>query len=354
MDLIYALDSLGEEPVHKGLALKRLGRLPLTCVAFVALLATAQQVGAADPIKLIMVGAWSPGVSAAAAVGLRFAEEVNERADGELVIEFKGASEVFPVFDQPEALVRGVIDVWYGAPNYWAGVVAGGYVTELSPLPIPDGGPGHELFELMVQLYARRGVRYLGHFSGAPGTGNHFMYVQQRIASIADLEGMKIRVPPLTRFFVNGVGAEPVTLPPGEVYLALERGTVEGFTWPYYDGFTNFGWHEVSKFIVSHPLYRNGASITMNLETWNSLPEDMQHIVLDAVRDIQVWALEWIAAQQRVQLTTMTAGGMGVISFSETDARRWDETDSATLWAQFKKVMSAEDFNKARTLMGYK
>ena len=43
-----------------------------------------------------------------------------------------------PTFDQPEALVRGVFDIWYGAPNYWAGIVPGGYVTEMSPYDIPD------------------------------------------------------------------------------------------------------------------------------------------------------------------------------------------------------------------------
>jgi TRAP-type transport system periplasmic protein len=89
-------------------------------------------------------------------------------------------------------------------------------------------------------------------------------------------------VPPLTRFFVAGLGAEPVTLPPSDIYLALERGTVEGFTWPVYDGFINFGWQEVSKFMVAHPLYRNGTSIAVNLRKWNTLPEDAKKIMLDA------------------------------------------------------------------------
>ena len=333
--------------------MKRIGQFALTGAALVAQLAIAPGVAAAEAIELTMVGAWPPKISSAADVGIRFIEEVNRRAAGKLVIKFKGAKEVVPTFDQPEALVRGVFDVWYGAPNYWAGIVGGGYVTELSPLPVPDGGPDSKLFALMVKMYEQKGVRYLGHFSGDPGTGNHFMYTQKKIASITDLKGMKIRVPPLTRFFVKGVGAEPVTLPPGEVYLALERGTVEGFTWPYYDGFTNFGWQEVSKFIISHPLYRDGISIKMNLGKWNSLPEDVQRIVLDSVADIQVWARGWISAHQSVQLAKMKEAGMGVITFSEAEAKRWDKTANDTLWANFKEVMSKEDYAEARKLMGY-
>jgi TRAP-type C4-dicarboxylate transport system substrate-binding protein len=307
----------------------------------------------ADPIVLNMVGAWPPKISSAADVGIRFIEEVNKRAEGKLIIKFKGGKEIVPTFDQPEALVRGVFDIWFGAPNYWAGIAPGGYVTELSPFDIPDNGPGSELFDFMVKMYEKKGARYLGHFSGDLGTGNHFMYTQKEVSSTADLKGMKIRVPPLTRFFVKSIGAEPVTLPPSEVYLALERGTVEGFTWPYYDGFTSFGWQEVSKYLIGHPLYRDGISIMMNLDKWNSLPADVQKIMLESVAEIQAWSRGWISAYQNTQLAGMIKGGMKVIQFSEDDARNWNEVSNSALWAHFKTAMSAEDYARSRQLLGY-
>ena len=113
----------------------------------------ATQSRAAESIKLVMVGAWPPKVSSAADIGIKYIDTVNQLSGGRLVIEFKGAKEVIPTFDQPDALVRGVFDIWYGAPNYWAGIVKAGYVTELSPYEIPDNGPGSELFEFMVKMY---------------------------------------------------------------------------------------------------------------------------------------------------------------------------------------------------------
>jgi len=306
----------------------------------------------AQQVKLTMVGAWAPKVSPAADIGIRFRDEVNRLAGGKLVIEYKGAAEVVPTFDQPEALVRGVFDVWYGAPNYWAGVVPGGYITELSRFEVPDNGPGSELFDLMVKLYAAKGVRYLGHASGGPGTGNHFMFTQKKVARIADLRRMKIRVPPLTRFFVQSVGAEPVTLPPGEIHIALERGTVEGFTWPTYDGFTNFGWHEVTKFVIQHPLYRDGVGVAMNMAKWNSLPKDLQQVVLEAVRQTQRWSQGFVAGHQTAQLATMRKAGMQMIEFSPAEAAEWTKTANEALWAQFKKVMAADDYARARKLLG--
>ena len=317
-----------------------------------AIIGTVQ--AAPDPSKWVMVGSWPPKVSSAADIGIKYLETVNEMAGGKLVIEFKGSKDVIPTFDQPEALVRGVFDIWYGAPNYWAGVVPAGYVSELSTYEIPDNGPGSELFEFLVKMYEGHGVRYLGHFSGEPDTGNHFLYTQKEIFGIADLKGLKIRVPPLTRHFVRAIGAEPVTLPPGEVYLALERGAVDGFTWPFYDGFTNFGWHEVSKFVVHHPLYRDGITIKMNLDKWNSLPADMQKVMLEATRKIQAWSQGWVSAYQATQLAGMQKGGMKVIELSDAEAKRWQTTASEALWAHFKSVMSANDYATARRLLGYK
>lgn len=307
----------------------------------------------ADAIKLNMVGAWAPGVSLDADIAIRFMKEVNKNGAGKVEIVYKGSKEVVPTFDQPEALVKGVFDIWYGAPNYWAGIVAAGYITEMAKNDIPDNGPDSELFAFMTKMYEAKGVRYLGHYSGDAMTGAHYMYVQEPISTIGDLKGRKIRVPPLTRFFVQAVGGEPVTLPPSEVYVAVDRGTVDGFTWPYFDGFTNFGWHKITKFVIDAPLYRNGVGINMNLDKWNSLPKDVQDIMVDAIRTTQIWALGWVAAHQTAQLETMLAGGMKTLELPESELAKWAEISNDAMWAHFKSVMSEADFNQARKLMGY-
>ena len=326
----------------------------LRATAIAATVAAIASVPAqADAIKLNMVGSWAPGVSEDADIALRFMEEVNKNAAGKLEIVYKGSKEVVPTFDQPEALVRGVFDVWYGAPNYWAGILSAGYVTELALSDIPDHGPGSPLFEFMSKMYAEKGVKYLGHYSGDSKTGSHYIHLKKEIKSIDDLKGMKIRVPPLTRFFVSAVGAEPVTLPPGEVYVAMERGTVDGFSWPYFDGFTNFGWQEVTKYVVDAPLYRNGITIHMNMKKWDSLPADVQKNVIDAIAPTQQWALGWVAAHQAVQLKGMLAGGMKKIELSDEDREKWAKTAHDALWNHFKSNMSAEDFASVTSMMGY-
>ena len=258
-----------------------------------------------------------------------------------------------PTFDQPEALVRGVFDVWYGAPNYWAGVVPAGYITEMATTDLPDLGPGSALYDFMVKMYEEKGVRYLGHFAGDAKTGAHAMMVQKEVSKIDDLKGLKIRVPPLTRFFVEAVGAEPVTLPPGEIYIAVDRGTVDGFTWPYFDGFTEFGWEKITKFVIDEPLYRNGIGINVNLDKWNSLPEDVQAIMIDAVSSTQQWAQGWIAAHEVTELKGMTDAGMKKLELDDGESEKWAKIANNSMWAHFKEAMPEDQYAEARKLLEY-
>lgn len=306
---------------------------------------------AADQIKLSMIGSWAPGTSADADIAIRFLEEVNRRSGGEVVVTYRGAAEVVPIFDQPDAVVRGLFDLWYGAPNYWAGVAPAGYVTELSPYDVPDQGPGSELFDFMTKVYDKAGVRYLGHYAGDAEDGNHYLITQKKVESLADLKGMQVRVPPLTRHFIAAAGAEPVTLPPGDVYVALERGTVEGFTWPYFDSFTSFGWHEVSKYLIDQPIYRNGVSIVMNRDKWNGLPDKAKSVIMESVAATQLWALGWVAAHQANQLPAMTGAGMQVVKLSDEEAAKWHQAASDALWAHFKATIDADDYAEATRLL---
>jgi TRAP-type C4-dicarboxylate transport system substrate-binding protein len=286
-----------------------------------------------------------------AEIGHTFMKTVDRLSEGRIKIQYMGAEDVLPPLDQPEALVNGVFDVWYGAPNYWAGIIPGGYITELSQYSIPDNGPGSELFEFMVKMYAEHGVRYLGHHSGTPGIGSHFLISQKEVNGIEDLEGMKLRVPPLTRYFAQAAGAESITLPPSEIFLAMDRGTVDGFTWPVSDGFTNYGWQSVSKYLIDKPMYRSGVGIEMNLAKWESLSPEHQEIILKAVAETQEWSKDWISKMQDDQVAKVKETGMKVIEISDEKKSAWTDVAQESLWTYLQSVMPAEQYSEAEKLL---
>jgi TRAP-type C4-dicarboxylate transport system substrate-binding protein len=281
-------------------------------------------------------------------------ENVNRLGAGKVKIQYIGADDVLPPFDQPEALVNGVFDVWYGAPNYWAGVVPGGDITELSPLTIPDGGPGSKLYDHMVGIYAAKGVRHLAHAAGDPGEGAHYISTNFPVKSIDDLKGKKLRVAPLTRHFVQAVGAESITLPPSEIFLAMDRGTVDGFTWPVADAFTRYGWHTVTKYMINQPMYRSGGSVAMNLDKWESLSPEIQKILLQAASETQHFALEWFDKNQKEQEAIMLKNKMQILQISPEESKRWTETANTALWNYYEKTLGKKRVDEVRALFAGK
>lgn len=307
-----------------------------------------------DAVTLKMVGAWAPGFSPTAEVGKNFMENVNRLGEGKVSITYIGSDDVLPPFDQPEALVNGVFDVWYGAPNYWAGVVPGGDITELSPLTIPDGGPGSPLYDYMVKLFVAKGVRHLGHAAGDPGEGTHYVSTNFPVASVDDLKGKKLRVAPLTRHFIQAAGAESITLPPAEIFLAMDRGTVEGFTWPVADAFTRYGWQTVTKYMVNQPMYRSGGSVAMNLDKWDSLSPEVQEILLKAIAETQQFALDWFDKNQKEQEAIMTKDGMEILKLSDEESKRWTTVANDALWAYYDSILGAERIAEVKALFAAK
>jgi TRAP-type C4-dicarboxylate transport system substrate-binding protein len=304
----------------------------------------------AKEVTLRMVGAWAQGFSPTAEVGKNFMENVNRLGKDKVRIQYMGADDVMPPFDQPEALVNGVFDVWYGAPNYWAGVVPGGDITELSPQVIPDGGPGSPLYDYMVKIYAAKGVRHIGHAAGDLGVGVHYINTNFPVKSVDDLKGKKLRVTPLTRHFVKAAGGESVTLPPSDIFLAMDRRTVDGFSWPVADAFTRYGWQQVTKYMIDQPMYRSGGSVAMNLDKWESLSPEVQDILLKAMAETQKFTQGWFAKNLEEQVNLMKAGGMQVLKLSDEEAKRWNKIAEDSLWAYYETVLKPEQIKDIKAL----
>jgi len=304
------------------------------------------------PVTLDMVGAFPKG-SPVAAPAKYFAEEINRRFGGQLVINWKGGPEVIPTFDQPDALIKGVFDVWYGAPNYWAGVLPGAHVLEVSKYYPADQGPGTEIYDYLVKMYEEVEVRYVIECAGAPDTANFYTYTNKPVQKPEDFAGQKIRVSPLTRQFVEAMGAEPVTMPGGDIYLAMERGVVDGFIWPTWAAFNEMGFQEVAKYYIDHPVYRGPLGINFNQSTWDQLSGDAQDLVIDVAKDTQSWALGWLTGQHDSQRGRAKKAGMEFVKFSQADGQRYVQLSQDALWAYFKTVVSPDRYTKLRQLLGY-
>lgn len=98
------------------------------------------------------------------------------------------------------------------------------------------------------------------------------------IRTLEDIKGMKIRaLSGMPIEMLKAWGASPMLLPPGEIYTAMERGTIDGWMISW-EGVSGFRLYEITDHFTLAPFYNAQMAQIMNLKVWNSLPEDIQKV----------------------------------------------------------------------------
>lgn len=150
-------------------------------------------------------------------------------------------------------------------------------------------------------------------------TGPGDLFTKNPVAKLEDIKGMQIRATGLTAETLKLAGAVPVGMPQSEAYDALSKGIVSGNLAPL-EVLKSWKHGEVVDHVTRTPfLYNNLFYITMNLEKWNSLPADIQKIIVETTEKfheevgIGLWdaqnevALEWAVKEENMQVTELSA-----------------------------------------------
>ena len=179
------------------------------------------------------------------------------------------------------------------------------------------------------------GTRLLGLFLHGPG----MLHNNQRpIATVADLAGLKIRVPGgYVADLLKGFGVEPVFMPSGEVYEKLSRGVVDGVTFPY-DAIASFKLAEYLKNTTKVPggIYNTTWFLVMNQAKWDAIsPEDQAKITeLSGLAFATRVGNAWNGADEAGRAAAEAAGVVAVDAPAEVlDAIRARAAELEAAWA---------------------
>ncbi|MCL2913070.1 TRAP transporter substrate-binding protein [Shewanella corallii] len=215
------------------------------------------------------------------------AQRVKEMSDGRLIITIDSKNKhkaPLGIFDMVRA---GQYQMGHSASYYWKGKDLNTMFFTTRPFGMTATeqyawfyyGGGMELMQQVYQPYG------LLSFPGG-NTGNQMGgWFRKEIKSIDDLKGLKMRIPGFAGEVISKLGASPVNIPAGELYTALERNTIDALEWvgPSLDlrmGFQKVapfyytGWHEPATEL----------QFLINEKAFNSLPEDLQQILMVAMR----------------------------------------------------------------------
>ena len=163
------------------------------------------------------------------------------------------------------------------------------------------------------------------HMLWIDSTGPGFLYTKTPIRVLEDFKGMEIRADALVLEAIKALGGIPVSLPITEVYLALQKGVVKG-TLDRLGGLKGFRHAEVTKYIqVVTFIYPSAVFFnTMNLRTWNSLPNDIKKVFDDIADETVLKSAEVFEEDEAVGLKyALDERGMEVIRISKEEEARW-------------------------------
>lgn len=208
------------------------------------------------------------------------------RGRGEII--WGGGPEAIPTFQLVEAIRNGVIDLAWTAHTFNVAQLAVAEGAKLSKLT-PSDERKKGVYEFYQKAYqARLNAYFLG--KGTPGL-TYNLYTTVPVMNLGDFKGMTIRVTPAYKAFVEALGAAPVTTDPGEVFNALQRRMVQGYGWPSV-GISDFGWDEVTKFVIEPAFYQVDVIALIHINTWNRLPKDLQEIMNISIKEVEQEAYE--------------------------------------------------------------
>jgi tripartite ATP-independent transporter DctP family solute receptor len=237
----------------------------------------------------------------------KFEELVEEASDGSIQIEVFDSGSLFDQNAEQTALLRGDIAMAYTSSQWLservpaASIVGVPYmITDVDHLyAVMDSQVGQDIFAAAVE---EAGVRPLT--SLYLGTRQLNLKDVGTIMTPADLEGVKLRVPDSPSWIAMGeaLGANPTPIAFGELYLALQTGTVDGQDNPLPTNF-NAKFYEVTDQIVLTGHLVNDVWPTINEEIWQSLSEDQQKLVADAWLEARDYATD-IALQAEADLVS--------------------------------------------------
>jgi TRAP-type C4-dicarboxylate transport system substrate-binding protein len=246
-------------------------------------------------------------------------EKVNERGAGKVRIEYLGGPEVIPMMELINAVKSGVVDIGWMSAGYTVSNVPAANAIKISRYT-PQEARENGVADLWNEIYeTKANAHFLG--KGMPGVEFH-LYTIFELDSADDFKGKPIRVTPSYQDFVKALGASTITTDPADLYSALERGIVEGYGWAEF-GISDWGWDEQTKYIIDPGFYQVDTLGLINLDKWNSLPDDVKEIISTAAIEVEAEMTDHFDKIFKEDREMLTGKGIEVIELPEEEAEKY-------------------------------
>lgn len=261
---------------------------------------------------------------------------VEERTNGRVKFKYFYGTSLIKKPQFVDAVARGIAHISTGPVSFVTGKI-----PELSIFEVYGAYKLDKFLEMteavkptLIELFEKKGIHPLMvQYSGTCIFPHKTKFVKRP----EDWKGEKMRLAGRWQSTLGKRwGASPVFMPPAELYLALQRGVIDGYMliWDIVYGLKLY---EVAPYIVDTGFSNNLEVVTMNLKKWNTLSKADQEIFKAGVKEIMPWTYrETLKHYDNLKKDVLSKGGK-IYHLTPEEKSRYLK-DAFSLYPQVKKV----------------
>jgi TRAP-type mannitol/chloroaromatic compound transport system substrate-binding protein len=212
-----------------------------------------------------------------------FAKKLADMSGGKFQVSVHAGGELMPPFSVVDGVQNGTVEMAHTAPYYFVGKDETFAIGCAIPFGLNSRQMSAWMYEgngmkLMREFYAQyKIVNFPGGNTGAQMGG----WYRKPIKSLEDMKGLKMRIGGFAGRVIERMGAVPQNIPGGEIYQALEKGTIDAAEWvgPYDD--LKLGFHKVAPYYHFPGWWEGGPELDffINDKAYNALSSEYKAMV---------------------------------------------------------------------------
>jgi TRAP-type mannitol/chloroaromatic compound transport system substrate-binding protein len=283
-------------------------------------LASAPAIAASEPeVKWRLASSFPKNLDTIYGASELLANRVAKLTDGKFQIRVYAANELVPGLQVLDEVGRGTVECGHTASYYYVGKNKAFAFDTCLPFGLTARQQNAWLYyggglQLLRDLFRQHGViNFPGGNTGTQMAG----WYRKEIKSLADLKGLKMRIPGIGGEIMARLGVVPQTLAGPDIYPALEKGTLDAVEWvgPYDD--EKLGFYKVAKHYYYPGWWEGGPTLSflVNTKEWDKLPSSYREAFEVAAAEANLHMLAEYDAKNPAALGRLLRAGAKLHAF---------------------------------------
>ena len=279
---------------------------------------------------------------------LSFVDKVNDAGEGVVQIEVRGGPEAIGMFQQPDAVRDGIVDMVYTPGSFYGGALPEKDALVASNLTASETRQNGGIALIDEIHQEKMGLKYLGWFDSGVC---YNLWTRDAPTFDADgnleVEGLKLRGNAVyNAFFTNYLGAQVIDLPTGEVYAALQRGVVDATGWTQI-GLIDLKWNEFLNYRIEPCFFSTDLGVIVNQDRWNELSDEAKTIIQDVAIQHEIDSVNALRAKRDADFAALEEQGMQVVELEGDAKAAYLSAAREKTWERMQELMAEHPMGTA-------